>query len=175
VYIAREVKIEFGSLTDQRPLGRHSIKAFVAELAPGAFSDCGAEVVALEVERTFWEKATILHAEYHRPADKPMKDRHARHYADFAALWKSKYAAVACARLDLLERVRIHKSKFFSSAWSTYDTAVPGGLRLVPPTHRLSHLRTDYAAMQQMFLNEPLSFDQVLAILAEAEGTINKR
>ena len=63
-YIAREVKIEFGSLTDQRPTGRHPIQAFVAELAPGAFTDFRAEVVALELERTFWEKATILHAEF---------------------------------------------------------------------------------------------------------------
>ena len=26
-----------------------------------------------EAERTFWEKATILHAEYLRPQDKPMR------------------------------------------------------------------------------------------------------
>lgn len=69
-YIAREVKIEFGSLTDQRPIGRHPIRALVAELAPGAFTDFDADVVALELERTFWEKATILHAEFYRPADR---------------------------------------------------------------------------------------------------------
>ncbi len=55
-YIAREVKIEFGSLTDQRPTGKHPIQAFVGELAPGAFDDFKTEVVALELERTFWEK-----------------------------------------------------------------------------------------------------------------------
>ena len=48
-----------------------------AYLAPGAFTDFRAEVVALELERTFWEKATILHAEFHRPADRQMRDRHA--------------------------------------------------------------------------------------------------
>jgi hypothetical protein len=34
-------------------------------------SDWQCEVVALELQRTFWEKATILHAEYHRPPDAP--------------------------------------------------------------------------------------------------------
>jgi len=117
-YVAREVKIEFGSLTDQRPIGRHLIRAFVAELAPEAFTDFEAEVVALELERTFWEKATILHAEFHRPADRPMRDRHARHYADFAALWRHEPAKAARGRFDLLERVRVHKSRFFSSSWA---------------------------------------------------------
>lgn len=80
-YIAREVKIEFGSLTDQRPKGRHPIQALVGTLAPDAFTDFGTEVVALELERTFWEKATILHAEFHRPSEQPMRDRYSRHYA----------------------------------------------------------------------------------------------
>jgi len=173
-YIAREVKIEFGSLTDQRPIGRHSIKAFVDELAAGAFTDLGAQVVALELERTFWEKATILHADFHRPTDRPMRDRHARHYADFAALWKHEPAKAARSRLDLLERVRLHKSRFFSSSWAHYATAVPGTLRLVPPAHRIEGLRTDYEAMRQMFLNDPLPFEEVLAILNEAETALNR-
>lgn len=173
-YIAREVKIEFGSLTDQRPIGHHPIQAFVAELAPGAFTDFQADVVALELERTFWEKATILHAEFHRPADRQMRDRHARHYADFAALWLHAPAQAARSRLDLLERVCLHKSRFFSSSWTNYATAVPGSLRLVPPAARLDALRADYEAMQQMFLGERMPFETVLAVLKEAEATLNR-
>jgi hypothetical protein len=173
-YIAREVKIEFGSLTDQRPIGRHPIQAFVGELAPEAFTDFKTEVVALELERTFWEKATILHADFHRPVDRPMRDRHARHYADFAALWRHESAKAARSQLDLLQRVRVHKSRFFSSGWANYATAVPGTLRLVPPTHRIEALRGDYEAMRQMFLNEPLSFEEILAILNEAEADLNR-
>ncbi len=174
-YIAREVKIEFGSLTDQRPVGRHPIQAFVAELAPGAFADFDAEVAALELERTFWEKATILHAEFHRPAGRQMRDRHARHYADFAALWRHASAQAARSRLDLLERVRLHKSRFFPSSWANYATAVPGSLRLVPPAARVEALRTDYEAMQQMFLGERMPFETVHGIIREAEATLNRR
>src|SRR5271157_3309364 len=73
-YIKRSVKLEFGSLTDQLPTGHHTIRPWIAEVFPTAFSDWQCEVVALEIERSFWEKATILHAEYHRPLDKPMRD-----------------------------------------------------------------------------------------------------
>ncbi len=73
---------------------------------PDAFDDFRAEVVALEIERTFWEKATILHAEYHRPPSLPLRDRYARHYADFATLWNHPGGRASAARLDLLDRVR---------------------------------------------------------------------
>jgi hypothetical protein len=172
-YIVPLVKIEFGSLTDQRPTGTHSIAPLVAELAPDAFSDFHAQVVTLEIERTFWEKATILHAEYHRPAVLPIRDRFARHYADFAALWRHPTGRAAAARLDMLDRVRIHKSRFFGSRWAHYDTAVPGSLRLVPPDTRLAELRRDYVAMEPMFLSPPPRFDAVVRTLREAEHTIN--
>jgi hypothetical protein len=56
----------------------------LAEALPGLENE-REKVVAMEVERTFWEKATILHAEYHRPVDEPIGDRFSRHYSDLAA------------------------------------------------------------------------------------------
>lgn len=172
-YIGRSVKLEFGSLADQRPIGQHRIHAMMKDLAPDAFDDVDARVVALEVERTFWEKATILHAEFHRPATKPQPARYARHYADFAALWRHPSAVGARTQFDLLERVRKHKARFFASGWANYATAVPGSLRLLPPESRWRELRADYVAMRPMFIGEPLPFDEILAILREAEHVIN--
>jgi hypothetical protein len=50
-YLKRSVKLEFGSLTDQQPVGRHPVRPWVAEVLPAAFPDWRCEVVALEVER----------------------------------------------------------------------------------------------------------------------------
>ena len=172
-YIAPLVKMEFGSLTDQRPTGSHRIMPMVAELAPDAFEDFAATVVALEIERTFWEKATILHAEYHRPPEQPMRDRFARHYADFAALWNHPSGRMASTRFDLLERVRIHKSRFFASSWTHFETAIPGRLRLVPSEIRQAELRRDYTAMRPMFMTPPPTFDAILDTLRKAESVIN--
>ena len=172
-YIVPSVKIEFGSLTDQRPTGTHPISPFVAELAPMAFEDFRAEVVALELERTFWEKATILHAEYHRPTERPFRDRFARHYSDFAALWRHSLGPDAAKRLDLLERVRLHKSRFFASSWANYDSAKPGTLRLSPHPARVGELARDYEKMEPMFLKTPPGFDEVMTTLSEAEKALN--
>ncbi len=172
-YLKRSVKLEFGSLTDQRPVGRHPIRPWMAEVLPDAFTDWRCEVVALEVERSFWEKATILHTEYHRPADKPTPDRFSRHYADVAAMGKHSNASIAIDRHDIRDRVVKWKSQFFGSAWANYDAAKPGTFRLVPLPERLPALRRDYQAMRDMYLTEPASFDEILKTLLELERRIN--
>jgi hypothetical protein len=173
-YIQPFVKVEFGSLTDQRPKGVHVVKPMLADVVPSKFEDFQVEVVALEVERTFWEKATILHAEYHRPADQPIRERFARHYSDVAALWQHSARTAALARLDLLERVVKHKSRFFASNWANYEAAKPGSLRLLPPSHREADLEQDYERMQALFLSNPPAFKEVLDVLREAERAVNR-
>ena len=173
-YIPKVVKIEFGSLTDQRPVGARRIAPLVAELGADLFEDFSANVVALEIERTFWEKATILHAEYHRPQEKPMRDRFSRHYSDFAALWRHPGGQSAHTDIDLLERVVLHKSRFFASGWAKYDLAIPGSLRLTPPDYRMTELKADYEKMTDMFLSPPPPFESILTTVREAEAAINR-
>ena len=52
-YLRGFVKMEFGSLTDQRPVGAHAIRPWVAEEFPKQLEDFRCELVALELERTF--------------------------------------------------------------------------------------------------------------------------
>jgi hypothetical protein len=172
-HLKRSVKLEFGSLTDQQPVGRHPVRPWVAEVLPAAFPDWNCEVVALDVERSFWEKATILHTEYHRPPDRPTPDRFSRHYADTAALARHAAAAGAVGQHELRDRVVAWKGQFFGSAWANYDLAKPGTFRLVPPDTRLPALRRDYHAMRDMYLSDPVAFDEILAVLAELEQRIN--
>jgi hypothetical protein len=172
-YLRRSVKLEFGSLTDQQPTGRHPVRPWVADVLPNGFSDWRCEVVALEIERSFWEKATILHTEYHRPAEKPTPDRFSRHYADTAALAEHATASKAIDQHDLRKRVVAWKGQFFGSSWANYDLAKPGTFRLVPPTMRLPALRRDYQAMRDMYLSEPAAFDDILATLVDLENRIN--
>lgn len=172
-YLQRTVKLEFGSLTDQRPIGRHPVQPLLADILPSAFTDWQCEVVALELTRSFWEKATILHAEYYRPAEKPTPDRFSRHYADTAALAARPEALQAVEQHDLRGRVVAWKGQFFGSAWARYDLAQPGTFRLVPPASRVSRLRRDYEAMRDMYLGEPMPFDEVLVALEDLEQRIN--
>ena len=172
-YIQRSVKLEFGSLTEQQPTGNHPIRPWIADILPDAFPDWQCRVVALDVVRTFWEKATILHSEYHRPIGKPTPDRFSRHYADLAALSLTTHADEALKRDEIRNQVVTWKGRYFRSGWSSYGTAQPGKFRLVPPEERLLSLRRDYGQMRDMYLSPPPSFDEVLGHLTTLQARIN--
>jgi len=173
-YLRRSVKMEFGSLTDQRPAGKHPIRPWVAEEFPDLLADFNCELVALELERTFWEKATILHAEYHRDAARPIRDRFSRHYSDTAAMAPRAEIDPVLANNELRQQVADWKSRFFPSSWARYDLAKPGTFRLAPPEFRIDELDKDYRAMRPMFLNEPPPFETVVKALSDLEIRINQ-
>jgi hypothetical protein len=65
---------------------------YFAEAFPGKWIDRRIEVPVLSIERTFWEKASILHAEAHRPLEKMIPDRYSLHYDKFAILAQAESA-----------------------------------------------------------------------------------
>lgn len=132
-----------------------------------------AGVTALELPRTFWEKATILHAEHHRPAGQTTPDRYARHYSNIARLLGHCDAGVMLADHALCARVVERKSRVFARQWALYDLAKPGTFQLLPPTTRLAAVARDYAQMRAVFLSAPPEFDALLGMLDAAERTLN--
>jgi Nucleotidyl transferase AbiEii toxin, Type IV TA system len=173
-YLRREVKLELGSLTDQQPTESHAIRAWIVDDFPAVFTDWHCEVTALDLSRTFWEKATILHAEHHRPIEQPTPDRYARHYSDMARLLEHVSAAVMLEDHALCARVVEWKNRVFARQWARYDLAKQGTFRLLPPPARRAALSRDYAQMRPMFLVAPPDFDDVLAMLEVAERNINQ-
>ena len=172
-YVRPAIRLEMGARSDDWPAVEAEITPYAAENFPKVFTSPTCQVRTLTAERTFWEKATILHAECHRPAGKPSSDRRSRHYYDLYCLSRHDIGREALKRLDLLERVVQHKSFFFSSAWANYAAAKPGTFRLVPDAERLDVLRKDYAAMQAMMFGESPKWDSIVDELKQLENRIN--
>jgi predicted nucleotidyltransferase component of viral defense system len=170
-YIRPAVRLEIGPLASWVPSSSHPIKAYAAQVFPEAFSNPDFEVVAIDAERTFWEKATILHQEAHRPGAIPA--RYSRHYYDLYKLSESPIRKTALDNLTLLKSVVEFKERFYYSSWARYDLAVLGSFRLSPPDSQLPALERDYRAMQDMFFREPPTFETILTGLAELEREIN--
>ena len=171
-YIRPEVRIELGGRSDDWPAESRTVTAYVAEELPQV-SPAAVHVRVLAARRTFWEKATILHAEYHRPPAKAPGERLSRHYSDLAQMAGTEVEAQALADLPLLARVRAHKAAFYTAPWASYETALPGILRLVPHPERLAGLRSDYRGMGAMFFEPPFPFDAMMGTIAELEGRVN--
>jgi len=131
-------------------------------------------VKVLAAERTFWEKATLLHAEYHRPADKTMPLRLSRHYYDLSRLILAGLGGKAAQDLELLRRVVEHKKVFFRSGWAHYETAQKGSLRISPAPDRLKPLEADYDKMQEMFFGDRPDFAEILRGIGKWEHGFNQ-
>jgi hypothetical protein len=171
-YLQPQIKIEFGR-GDQQPSEKSSVTPFVAEMFPDIFQEKSAAVVALDCERTFWEKVTLLHAENHRPDPSKLKARMARHWSDVAVMSTAERFQVEKLSLDLLAEVIRFKKIYFPVNWAQYDSAVPGTLQIVPNESLQKILRNDYQQMQEMFPSKPLTFDEILTRLEQLQRRIN--
>lgn len=172
-YLRPEIRLEIGPLASWFPSDRYSVQPYAAEEFPKLFEQPNCFVQAIKAERTFWEKATILHQEAHRPVGKPLPLRYSRHYYDLALMAKSEVRKAALADIGQLKDVVAFKMRFYSSGWAQYDTALPGSLKLMPSKQVLSALRSDYASMRNMIFGQYPAFEEVLDTLKELEDEIN--
>jgi hypothetical protein len=175
-YVRPVVKIELGARSDDWPAESRTITPYVARVLPQAIPDASFSVSALAPERTFWEKAMLLHEETFRPADKPRKERMARHYYDVWCLVTRGVADRAAADQALFARVAEHREIFFRLGWVDYTTLRPGSLHLTPPPEHLVGWRRDYEEMAEpMFYGERPDFDEILRVVGVFERDFNSR
>jgi hypothetical protein len=172
-YIRPIVRLEIGARSDHWPVVEATVTPYAAVDFPTVFKEPGCQVLALAAERTFWEKATVLHMWHHAPADKKLRDRQSRHYYDVVRLYEHELGKAAVKDTGLLLKVARHKEVFFPAAWARYADARPGTLRILPPDARLPELEQDYRKMQEMIFGEPPTFEHLLGRLREIEQVIN--
>lgn len=83
-YVRPTVLLEFGARSTGEPARHHKIKCDLAEALEGLILP-EAEPRVMDAERTFWEKATAIHAYCLRGAFRG-GDRNARHWYDLDCL-----------------------------------------------------------------------------------------
>lgn len=173
-YVRPFVKLEMGARSEPWPSHTATIKPFAAEDVPRAFSIPSCNVMAVDAERTLWEKVTILHRWHHAGPDRHLRDRQSRHYYDVYRIAASSIGTNALGNLDLLRAVARHADEFFPQAWARYGEAVPGTLRLIPPPEKIRELEKDYGVMrEEMIYGDAPSLDEILEGLRRFEEMIN--
>ena len=173
-YLRPEIRLEIGPLAEWMPNEKHKVTSYAAEVFPKLFEKSSCEVPTILAERTFWEKATILHHEANRPKGSLQPQRYSRHYYDLAMMAESSIKSKALQRLDLLEHVVAFKKRFYPRGWADYDAAKPGTLKLLPSKEIEKILRQDYRDMRSMIYGNYPEFDAILEILKTLENEINK-
>lgn len=169
-----QIRLEIGPLAAWIPNEERAIRSYAAERFPALFIQPHTTARTIVVERTFWEKATILHQEAHRGPEKLLPARYSRHYYDMYRLGCLPIRNEALAKMELLQEVVRFKMRFYRCPWAMYEEARPGSLRLLPPVHHVDELQRDYRAMRTMLFGVVPTFDEIMAGLAALEKSINE-
>jgi hypothetical protein len=175
-YVRDGVLLEFGGRNVIDPHQQHEVRTYLMDHV-NELSFPIATVDVLAAERTFWEKATLLHGACN-DEDLVAKGvgRLSRHWYDLSRLADLDIGTRAIADRALLADVVRAKKVVFRSARARYDDCVAGGIRLVPDTTVLNALREDYEAMiaAGMFEGDPPNFQDVINRLRALETAINE-
>ncbi|HHT96258.1 MAG TPA: nucleotidyl transferase AbiEii/AbiGii toxin family protein [Clostridia bacterium] len=167
------IRLEIGPLAAWTPARKVVIESYAAKHYSSVFCQKTTEVLTVLPERTFWEKATILHHEANRPKNLPMPKRYSRHYYDLYRMADTPVKSTAFDSLELLTKVAEFKMKFYPRAWAKYQEAKRGTLKLIPPSYRIPALSEDYQNMRNMLYGEIPTFNTIMNRLSELEKEIN--
>ena len=171
--ILKAIRLEIGALAAWTPTQMTSISSYSFEYFPNVFEQGSTEILTTTAERTFWEKATILHQEALRPENSLVPARYSRHYYDLYCMINKGILDLAIKDEDLLIKVAEFKRKFYPRGWAHYELARRGTLQLYPAEHSIKRLSDDYESMKSMIYGEKPSFEKILQVMKEAEKTIN--
>jgi Nucleotidyl transferase AbiEii toxin, Type IV TA system len=175
-YLRQVVKIELGARSDTEPTQKIDIHPYIADAFSDLLTQAHFSVRAVSPERTFWEKAMLLHEETFRPPEKKRQARMARHYYDLYRLIEAGIGRKASGDIELFNRISAHRQVYFRYTWVDYDTLRPGRLQLVPPDEQLDDWKSDYTVMKgEMFFGEPPAFDHLIQIVQEFQDAFNRK
>jgi hypothetical protein len=176
-YVAPSVMLEFGARSTGEPASFRDVTCDASGLIEGVTFPTARPRV-MHAERTFWEKATAIHAFCLQ--NRLRGSRFARHWHDIVRLDDAGIAASAFSDRELARSVADHKGMFFAEKAADgtpidYEAAVNGSLRLVPADEALSVLEKDYGQMVDdgLLLEDAEPFEALIGRCADIARRAN--
>jgi len=177
-YVRPSVLLEFGARSTGEPAERHEVCCDISDALPDLRTPT-ANPRVMSAQRTFWEKATAIHA-YCLRGEFRGGDRYARHWFDLDCLDLIGIAQDAIDDRPLARDVAKHKQHFFreksqSGEVIDYSAAVMGQLCLVPKGEAFEALEHDYSKMLDAGLlrQDAVEFGELIARLERLQNRAN--
>lgn len=173
-YLKTRILIELGGRNVIDPNETHTITPYIASITEGVKYP-SSQVVVLSPERTFWEKATLIHVECNRGELKQNAERLSRHWYDLVMLSEHQSGQSAINNRALFEDVVKHKKVFYNARYANYDDCLAGSVKLLPDDNTIEQLQSDYEKMlaSGMMYKESPSFSEIVDSIRLIERDIN--
>lgn len=171
-YLRDEVLLEVGA----RSLFEPTAKAKVESFATGAFphltsNDSEVQIVAAVAEKTFLEKAFLLHELFTTNGCRNA-NRKSRHLYDLCKMYEAGIADKAIPDNELWETIRHHREVFTSIRDVDYTPDIRKRITLTPPESIIEEWKNDYdtMVMNMIYEDNVPSFANILGIVAKIEN-----
>jgi hypothetical protein len=170
-YLREEVLLEVGARALFEPVTMAKVKSFAEESFPQVFdNDYHSNIVVAVAEKTFLEKAFLLHEIFSTDKCKSAK-RKSRHLYDLCKMMDAGIGVSAIKNDELWFSINTHRKMFTSISGIDYSADIRKQIKLLPPQEVIDIWRDDYNTMASNMIydsNAP-SFDRLLDEVAKIQ------
>jgi len=158
-YLSSEIVLEIGARSLIEPAVPHTIKSIITENSNIETSFVNSNIITAVPEKTFLEKAFLLHEIFTGSGSK-IADRKSRHLYDLEKMMDKEFAVTDN---ELWNAIHHHREVFTRIKGVDYTGDIRRRICLIPPQNIINEWKQDYETMQQtMIYGESLSFDKLI-------------
>ncbi len=173
-YVNSEIVLEIGARSLIEPTSTKKVKSMISEHSDIDTSFVNAEIITAVPEKTFIEKAFLLH-EIFTSNGKMLANRKSRHLYDLEKMMDNEFAIRAVSDDVLWDTIRHHRDKFTHIKGIDYSQDIRKNICLIPPTRIIDNWKQDYETMQStMIYGESLQFDKLVERLEKLQDRFRK-
>lgn len=170
-YLQDRIILEVGSRSLMEPTEKIYVQSLISSTFPEIRTSFVNPIVTTAApQKTFLEKACLLHELFSVNTKAQNADRRSRHIYDLERMMDKDFATKAISDNDLWNSIQHHRSVFASVKDVDYSNDFRHNIVLCPPQNVLSEWKTDYRQMcETMIFGVKLPFEQLIDRIHELE------
>lgn len=176
-YIKPTITLEVGARSLMEPSVEIPVKTIIQEALPQINTDAvPVNVTTAAPQKTFLEKAFLLHELFSVEHDTLPAKRRSRHLYDLNRMMDRDFAIAAVHDDVLWEHIRHHRERFTSMLGVDYSGDIRNRICLVPPEKHIEDWKKDYQYMcDSMIYGEKPTFTELIESIRELERRFRER
>lgn len=169
-YLRSEVRLEVGARSLIEPYAEKVVTSIIEDVLPVSTTVKQVAIPTAMAEKTFLEKAFLLHEMFSSRATKDANHK-SRHMYDLAQMADTDIATRALADDKLWNAIHHHRELFTSMSGVDYTPDIRKRIKLLPPDDVMDYWRRDYIDMQSsMIYGEKPTFEVLTDKMRDLEG-----
>jgi len=173
-YVKTEIVLEIGAHSLIEPTAKSIVKSLISDNLPFETSLINSQIITAVPEKTFIEKAFLLH-EIFTCGEQMLANRKSRHLYDLEKIMDKDFAIKAISNNELWDTIRHHREKFTHINGVDYSQDIRSKISLIPPEQVIDNWQQDYETMQNtMIYGKSPTFEELINRIKQLEERIRK-